>query len=78
MTTIKICDICEDRNSVTTQHYNTGEFQTDPAGGPSQELEEVFDLCSICELKVLRALIKDYVMGSSIIKEIKRRISIKS
>jgi hypothetical protein len=78
MATIKICDICESRDQVTTQHYNTGEWQTDPAGGPSQELEKVFDLCSICELKVLRVLIKDYIMGSSIIKEIQRRISSKT
>ena len=75
MATIKICDICEDRNSVTTQHYNTGKFQIDAAGGPSQEIEETFDLCYLCELKVLRCLIKNQIPHSSIITEIKYRIS---
>lgn len=50
---ILICDICESREKVTTQHYVTGS-QVDVAGGPSEDDYDTFDLCQDCELKILR------------------------
>lgn len=53
MASIIVCDICESREKVSTQHYTIGS-QTDIAGGPSEDDFDTFDLCQDCELKILR------------------------
>lgn len=90
MANIIVCDICNSRERVTAHYYRTGEWQTDPAGGRSEESREIYDLCADCELKILRHLFtelhkrscnpsdKIVVCEKMIIEEIKRRISIKS
>jgi hypothetical protein len=53
MATIDICDICESREKVSTQHYVIGSC-IDLGGGQSEDDFESFDLCQECELKILR------------------------
>lgn len=84
MATIIICDICKNSVHVETKHYGTGNWETDLGGGRSEEDFETFDLCRLCELKVLRKVYSDNkkypnnkkASDLDIIEDIKRRINI--
>jgi len=57
MATVIVCDICNSRENITHRGYLIGN-QTCLAGEASDIIEEQFDLCQTCELKILREFIK--------------------
>jgi len=54
---ITVCDICKDKEDIEKRWYYM-DRRADAAGGMEDE-GEGFDLCTACELKVLRKLTSD-------------------
>jgi len=51
---IIVCDQCKDRNKEAGSIVlPTGRFTPDPAGGPSNQDYEYFDLCLQCAIKMI-------------------------
>jgi hypothetical protein len=54
MATIKICDICGSNENVNTRKYITGQTYN---GVDYDNNSEYYDLCVICENKVLQSIV---------------------
>ena len=85
MATIKVCDVCNSDEHVKTSFYATDRVSD--AAGSMEDVGKTHDLCSRCELSILRLLVKQislrmldpepnlYKINEWIVSEIKRRIS---
>ena len=64
MATIEVCDICGTGDDVTRRAYSTGERTYN---GVDYDYEsEIIDLCPVCELRLIRCVINDIILGGEI------------